>query len=98
VGKHMKNVSVKSKDAVEAAGKQAEQTQDTEYTSPSEYASGQITGDAKRLTERQHTDYGKIPLGRFPMYYRFSQNDSGDGKTVRLFSRAKRAACRTALG
>jgi hypothetical protein len=64
VGKHMKNVSVKSKDAVEAAGRQAEQTQDTDHTSPSEYASGQVMDKAKRLTKRTASGLRKNPIGR----------------------------------
>lgn len=51
-GMHMKNAFVKSKEAVESADKQAEQTQDEGHHSPSEYASDHITGGAKATTER----------------------------------------------
>ena len=38
VGTHMKNAVIKSKDAVESADRQAGQTQDTGYSSPSEWS------------------------------------------------------------
>ncbi|MGI5848521.1 MAG: NlpC/P60 family protein [Christensenellales bacterium] len=50
--KHMKNAFLKSKETAESVDRQAEQTQDAEHSSPSEYASDHMTGGAKATAER----------------------------------------------
>ena len=61
-GTRMKNVFVKSKEAIESADNQAEQTQDEGHHSPSEYASDHITGGAKVTTERTAHVLKKNPV------------------------------------
>lgn len=51
VSTHMKNTVVKSKSVAESADRQAEQTQDTGHSSPSEYASDTITNRGKKLAQ-----------------------------------------------
>lgn len=62
VSTHMKNAAVKSKSAVEAADRQAEQTQDTGYTSPSEYAAERVSGGARATEERAGGALRKNPV------------------------------------
>lgn len=62
VGTHMKNAVIKSKDAVESADRQAGQTQDTGYSSPSEYASDQTTAGARNVAERAANGLRKNPV------------------------------------
>lgn len=62
VSTHMKNAAVKSKGAVEAADRQAEQTQGAGYTSPSEYAADKVTGGARDTAERAGTALRKNPV------------------------------------
>ena len=59
VSTHMKNTLIKSNSVVESANSQAEHTQDTGYTSPSEYASDHISSGA-RTTAEQAANNSKI--------------------------------------
>jgi hypothetical protein len=52
VGKHMKDVVVRTKGAVEFADKGAGRTQDTGYGSPSEYASDSVTQGARSAADK----------------------------------------------
>jgi hypothetical protein len=61
VGTHMKNASVKAKDTVQFADRQAERTQDAENNSPSEYASESVTGTARNTGERAARGLRKTP-------------------------------------
>ena len=63
-GRHMKDAFVKSKETMESADKQAGQTQDAGYDSPSEYASDQITGGAKDTVDRAAQKLKKNPVKR----------------------------------
>jgi hypothetical protein len=62
VSTHMKNAVIKSKGAVESADRQAGQTQDTGYSSPSEYASDQTTAGARNVAERAANGLRKNPV------------------------------------
>jgi len=62
VGRHTKNTVVKSKETIESADRQAKQIQDSGYTSPSEYASDQMTDGATDMTARAAHGLKKNPV------------------------------------
>ncbi|MDR1185453.1 MAG: CHAP domain-containing protein [Coriobacteriales bacterium] len=64
VGTHMKNASVKAKDTVQSADRQAGQTQDAGSNSPSEYASECVTGATRNTAERAVGGIQKNPVKR----------------------------------
>ena len=62
VSTHMKNAAVKSKSAMEAVDRQAEQTQDTGYSSPTEYAADKFSGGVRHTAELAGDTLRKNPV------------------------------------
>ena len=52
VGRSMKSVAVRTKDAVESEDRQAAQIQESGYSSPSEYAAGHVTDSVRYIAVR----------------------------------------------
>ncbi|MDF1494547.1 CHAP domain-containing protein [Caproiciproducens sp. CPB-2] len=80
MGKHMKNAFVGSKNAVESADRQSEQTQDTEQHTPSEYASDNMTSGARNVAERTVRGLWKNPVKRASENMHKTQENFGGAK------------------
>jgi hypothetical protein len=89
VGTHMRDASVKVKDTVQSADRQAEQTQDTGNNSPSEYASESVTGAARNTAERAARGLRESPVKRASINMDKARENFGEAR--RQFGNIKNA-------
>lgn len=80
MGKHMKNAFVRSKNAVESADRQSDQTQDTEQHTPSEYASDNMTSGARNVAERAVRGLRKNPVKKASENMHKARENLGEAK------------------
>ncbi len=80
MGRHMKNAFVKSKNAVESADRQSDQTQETEQHSPSEYASDNMTSGARNVAERTVRGLRKNPVKKASENMNKARENLGEAK------------------
>jgi hypothetical protein len=80
VGTHVKDAAARTKDAVESAGKGAEQTQGAGHGSPSEYATDKTATGARNVAERAAQGLRKNPVKKASENANKARENFGEAK------------------